>query len=134
MKSVLFAILALIGSVSPATLDDAALTVDEVVERHHELDGQAIRVRGWLTLCQPLSCSLSSSPQRGDGFSLSIGGSDSFDRAVAGLIGRKIVVDAKLDAKCLHIQVDAELPSDVLLCLDRAPVLTSPRLVGNAEE
>ena len=133
MKTATFLLALAVGSgAATAAADPPALTIEEVVARHDELDGQGIRVRGWLTACEPLSCRISAGPNRQDRPHLSIGGSETFDAAVENLIGRQIVLDATLDPKCLHIQVDDPPPEGkAFICTDRAPVLANPALVAS---
>ena len=106
---------------------DKVLSVVEVVERHHELDGQAIRVRGYLSLCERMSCWLTPRRSKNSEPYLSIGSSQSFDSSIQNLIGQEIVVEATLDADCLHIQVDPPRPDGTMIvCTDRASVLEDP--------
>jgi hypothetical protein len=115
--------------------------VKEVIERHDELDGRRILVRGWLSYCLPLNCVLYASNDL-DSDTLSIGSSRSFDKVAKRLSGKKIEILAKLDADCsYHV---ADRPDDKAspnedgvsedghyhsICLDRADVLSKPRLV-----
>jgi hypothetical protein len=102
------------------------MDVEEVIDQHHALSGKTVRVKGWLTVCQPLSCWISSRNNKRAPH-LSIGDSRSFDREVASLIGQKITLEAQLNPKCLHVRVDP--PNDrrsELGCLDRGDELANP--------
>jgi hypothetical protein len=104
----------------PALSGPVPLSIDQVLARHPELDGQRVRVRGWLSLCQSLSCWMTTTPDKNARPFLSIGSSSSFDRAVAKWVGREVVIDATLNDECLRPDI---------ICTDRADVLSDPVLV-----
>lgn len=105
------------------------LTVDEVIARHHALEGRTIEVRGWLSPCLRLSCRLMARPDDRETPYLSIGGSIAFDRRIAGRAGQRITIRARLDANCLHARADREAGGEVVICTDRAGELRNPVIV-----
>jgi len=108
----------------------APLSVEQVIARHHELDGRTIEVRGWLTYCHPRSCILSS--QQGDAGDshLSIASSSRFDRRATRMIGLRITVRATLNDNCLHGRGSSRAEEPVIVvCTDRASELRNPSLV-----
>lgn len=106
------------------------LSVEDVLARHHELDGRTIVVRGWLSPCQRLSCRLMARTQGTTSPYLSIGGSLAFDARIAGRTGQRITIRARLDARCMHARLDAVRENDdVVICTDRASELRDPTLV-----
>ena len=126
--AILFAVLAG-GCATVPTSEYPALTSAEIWERHHELDGQKIIVRGWLQYCKRLGCRITDSRSDRDP-GLSIGRSASFDRDVSGLIGRQVIVAGELDASCLHVSVHGPNPDgSMVVCADRASEIENPRLL-----
>ncbi len=109
------------------------LTVAEVWRQHGALDGQVIRVSGVVLKCERLSCSLRSDLGP-DSRGLSLGSSDSFDRAIQSRLGQPVVIEARLNARCLHARADHKSvehgsPGIIVVCSDRANELVDPRLV-----
>lgn len=131
----LLCLLLLTGCVT-AQSGTSALTVSDVWAKHHELDGKMIRVQGVVTRCYRLGCQLYQSA--GDQSKwLGIGTSDSFDEAVASYLGKRIIVEGRLRADCLHVMADPEEQThrpdgevNVIICTDRASMIMQPQLVG----
>ncbi len=109
------------------------LTVGDVWKQHGSLDGQVVRVSGVVNKCAGFSCALRENPSP-TARTLSLGSSDTFDRAIQSRLGRPVVVEGTLDARCLHARADRHSgdhdPSKVYICTDRAPELRNPRLVS----
>ena len=110
----------------------SALSVGVVWARHQQLDGQIIRVSGIVYRCHRLDCQLAEAPGR-RAKSLGIGSSPTFDRAIQPYLGHRIIVEARLKARCLHISADR--PSDrhgddIVVCTDRADELADPKIVA----
>ena len=127
-----FLSLMLLAGCATPTSGSSALTVSEVWARHHELDGKVIRVRGFVSGCRILGCALQESLGE-DTKWLGIGTSGKFDKAVAPLVGRQIVVKGRLDASCLHVYADPRFEQnreDIIICTDRASMIDEPRLIG----
>ena len=134
MKRLLPALL-LTGCVT-AQSSSSALSVADVWAKHHELDGQAIRVQGVVTNCYNLGCELYQSANDKSKW-LGIGTSDTFDDAVQPFLGRRIIVAGRLRADCLHVFADqdsqthrADGEPNVVICTDRASMIMRPELVG----
>lgn len=106
------------------------LSVEDVIGRHHQLDGRTIEVRGWLSNCQRLSYRLMAGIGGAGTPYLSIGGSRSFDARIHGRAGQRITIRARLDARCMHARADSSREGDeVVICTDRASELRNPVLV-----
>ena len=131
MKQLLLFFL-LSGSASAEPVGDA-LTVADVWQRHHELDGRIVRVSGVVTRCYRYGCNLLASMSENAKW-IGMGGTAEFDQTIQPLLGKQIVVEGRLDARCLHASADEKYPAnlDVVVCSDRASVLTDPKLVGVA--
>ena len=118
---------------SAAAAHDVPLSVGDVWARHHELDGQVLRIRGIVTNCQPLSCQLRESATAKARW-LSLGSSTRFDAAVKNELGREIVVEGRLDSTCLHLFADPPSNSrEIVVCADRFPTIVSPKLIEPAQ-
>ena len=103
------------------------LTIDEVIQKQNKLAQKRIEVRGWITECQTLSCGLfSSANETEDTDFISIGSSSKFDKNVAGMAGRLVIVRARLDPKCLPKSTESEI---ITVCTDRASTLNNPALI-----
>ena len=89
-------------------------TIEDVRRDPRRLDGQWVRLEGWMFRCSALDCVVSERP-RNQGFLLSFQGADTFDRWIQPLLPAHVVVVARLDAECL-----------VNVCIGRAPVLRDP--------
>ena len=106
------------------------LSIEDVIARHHELDGRTIEVRGWLSNCQRLSCRLMARTDGTGTAYLSIGGSRAFDARVRGRAGQRITIRARLDARCMHARADSQRDEpEIVICTDRASELRNPVLV-----
>jgi hypothetical protein len=83
----------------------------------HKFDGRTVRLSGWVNRCVPPSCAIAeqeASAPGGPGQSLSIAADARFDGIVGPIAPTPVEFDARLDARCITVQV----------CADRAPVLT----------
>ncbi|WP_152569415.1 MULTISPECIES: hypothetical protein [Sphingomonas] len=126
--------LALAASELPPPARPPAYSIREVWQNHVALDGQVIRVRGVVTDCRALSCSLRE--HRGPSArTLSLGNSERFDAEVQSTLGLPITVEGRLNAACLHAAADREFGahgrSEMLVCTDRADMVREPRMVSN---
>ena len=99
-----------------------ALSVSEVIQRQDELVGSRLLVRGRLSACRPLSCSLSGPDRNGRERFLSIGRSASFDSMSQRAAGEMVEVEARLTDICLP-SVD---PDIIVACTDRPGTLADP--------
>jgi hypothetical protein len=117
-----------------APLQGAALSVGDVWQKHHELEGRLVRVHGVITRCEPLGCMLRES--RDGSKWLGVGESENFDDHAARYLGKPIVVEGRLRSDCLHAYAD---PPEVtqphgefqgVICTDRSGMLLNPRLIG----
>jgi hypothetical protein len=77
-----------------------ALSVSDVIQRQDELVGSRLVVRGRLSACQPLSCSLSGQDRNGRERFLSIGRSASFDSMSHRAAGNMVEIEARLTDIC----------------------------------
>jgi hypothetical protein len=114
------------------------MTVGEVWQEHHRLEGQVVRVEGIITRCYDLSCPLKESVEDGAKW-LGIGTSDTFDAEVQSYLGRRIVVEGRLRGECLHTYADPKEQTHRadgefvgVICTDRSSMLLNPKLVGVA--
>lgn len=132
-------LLALLASAAPAELPapakPPAYSIREVWQHHAALDGQLLRVRGVVTKCRPLGCSLREHGGKG-ARSVAIGTSADFDRRIQSRLGELITVEGRFDPTCLHREADRDFPhrmasDEIVVCTDRASMLHSPRLVSN---
>ena len=107
---------------------DEVLTVPQVAEHIHYLDGKIVTVEGWLGKCAGYDCHIS--PSHDDMYtivvvdyhsekwsaamdrSLSIGGSEAFDQVAAPLQFSKVRIKARINDRCWS-----------LACTDRADIL-----------
>ena len=121
----------LVGASASARLP--GLTISEVWKQHVALDGQVIRVSGVVTRCQSLGCSLRENPSP-TARTLGLGSSPEFDREIQHWLGLPVVVEGRLDAKCLHSRADRLTGShrlaDIEICMDRASELRDPKIVS----
>lgn len=104
------------------------LTVQEVVENAHDLDGRVIVLSGWLQHSQPLSCGIFASAEEVEKdfpYYLSIASSRRFDRSAEGAAPRPIVLRARLWNRCISNPA-TEL---IAACGDRAGTLQPLNLV-----
>jgi len=94
------------------------LTVDQVVARHGELNGQVVEVQGLLPKCAGYDCALWTKSEPGEpywnGRRLGIAYSAHFDRFAASFVGRLVLLTARLDDRCLRGDI---------VCLDRSNTL-----------
>ncbi len=126
-----FALMAFSAIASLMAGERNVMSVEDVIARHDDFNGKLIQVQGWLTLCEPRSCWISSGPNKKSPY-LSIGSSATFDRMAAGRVGTIVVVKAILDTRCLHSRVDATGADDeMVICFDRAEELQNPKLILN---
>jgi hypothetical protein len=122
LKQLLVGFLVLLACAS-AQARRAPLSVLEVSRQSGVLNGKVIRVTGIVRNCQRLSCALLS-PVNEQHF-LSIGKSDSFDRAVQRVLGREIVIEATLNDRCVADFDHGVIP----ICVDRSNSLANPVLI-----
>ena len=133
---ILFALLASTAPAEvPAPAKPPAFSIREVWEHHAALDGKLIRVRGVVTNCRPLGCSLREHGSKGARH-VAIGTSADFDRRIQSRLGELVTVEGRFDATCLHGQADRDFPhgpasEQVVVCTDRASMLHKPELVSN---
>jgi len=137
------------ASVARAAPETPLLSISEINARHENLDQAAVRVRGWITACQPLGCSLDELPD-GKGAAISIGSSKEFDRSVLAHDGRIIVFDSPghssvnfTNGHLLFVEIEGVINSKcfdhsheryrrgrrIALCIDRTGQLLKPRLM-----
>jgi hypothetical protein len=92
-----------------------AVTVPEITSSIAQFDGKTVRMRGWLDVCQDLSCGLFASKeaaierQYGEHM-LSIGSTPEFDDEAVGRGPAEVVIVARMSADCRTKYV----------CMDRA--------------
>jgi hypothetical protein len=101
---------------APAEPKPVATTIAAIRANPKKLDGQVVRLTGWVNSCQPLSCGIEERPSAsagGAGARLSIGENKKFDDVIRPLLPTYVEFDARLNAACLTTQN----------CTDRAPVL-----------
>ncbi|WP_300975228.1 hypothetical protein [Sphingomonas sp. LHG3406-1] len=126
--------LALVAAELPAPAKPPAYSIREVWQYHQVLDGQVIRVRGIVTKCQDLGCSLREHGGM-DARTLAIGTSADFDRRIQSRLGAVVTVEARFDPTCLHDRADKQFghggSGEILVCTDRASMLIDPRIVSN---
>lgn len=117
----------------PVPAKPPAYSIREVWQHHGALGGKVIRVRGVVTSCRSLSCSLREHRDKG-ARTLSIGTSDTFDEKIQSRLGQLVTVEGRLDPTCLHASADREFghghSDEVVVCTDRAPELIEPRIVS----
>ena len=109
------------------------LSIDDVVARIDVLNGQTVRVEGFLKECGGYDCHLyknetdarragewmaaATRARRSPGYelpeSLGIGSDDHFDAKAAPFVGRYVVITGKVDNRCLY--------QGKRSCLDRSP-------------
>jgi hypothetical protein len=107
------------------------LEVDEVLKSIHVLDGETVKVRGYMASCAGYDCGLFASEQAHKDFwrvlesrnanqetpdFLSIGYNDEFDRKAGPLAGRYVVVTGRVNDECRDVRGQP-------LCTDRSPDL-----------
>ena len=112
----------------------APLTVREVVEQYEQLDGKIVRVVGVVYGCQMLGCSLLDAGHPRD-YSFGLGTAPGFDEQMRLHLRKRIIVEGRLDATCLHTG-ETKLPNGqigVIICTDRASVLKDPKLIEVAQ-
>lgn len=100
----------------PAEPKPVATTIAAIRANPKKLDGQIVRLHGYVTRCSASDCAVSERPATapgGLGDVLSIATDPKFDATVAPLVPTYVEFDARLSADCL-----------IAVCLDRAPVLT----------
>ena len=98
-------------------------TIAALLANPKKLDGQVVRLHGYMNSCQPLSCGIEERPAGapgGAGERLSIASDKRFDSTIAPLLPTYVDFDARFDASCLT----------TVVCNDRAPVLTIVQLRG----
>nr|WP_294849926.1 hypothetical protein [uncultured Sphingomonas sp.] len=126
--------LLLVVLASSASARMPGYTVTEVWKNHVALDGKVIRVSGVVGRCRGLDCTLLENHSK-EARRLGIGRSEDFDRTIQSRLGQIVVIEAKFDATCLHAAADMAFgdhgKSDTVICLDRAPVLSNPRIVSS---
>jgi hypothetical protein len=109
------------------------LSVAAVISQHEALDGQIVRVRGWLNeQCYYLSCGLSSSDNGDGGLGLSLGESRRFDIALkkSKALGHEIIVEGRVHRLCFDHSKDPDVSDgEIVVCTDRANQLSAPRLI-----
>jgi len=104
------------------------MTVREIVQNAHVLDGRVIVVSGWLEQCQPLSCGLYASAaevRKDSPYYLSIGSSRWFDAFARRAGPTNVVLRVRVHDRCISdpsIQV-------IAACADRAGSLEPLALV-----
>jgi hypothetical protein len=108
---------------APAEPKPIATTIAAVRADPRKLDGQVVRLSGWVNRCERLSCSIderSVTSPGGAGAHLSIASDDKFDSTLKPLLPTYVEFDARVSAACLTTQA----------CTDRAPELTVQQLRG----
>ena len=130
-----FAFLAPVAIASaPPEVKPISATIAAIRSNPRKYNGQVVRLTGWVNSCQRLSCGINERPAsdpKGAGDGLSIGDDAKFDQTIAPLLPTYVEFDARFDARCLiHSQ-----GNEIVVCTDRAPVLTvvSLRSVISAE-
>jgi hypothetical protein len=104
------------------------LTVREVVESAHALDGKEVVVTGWLEQCQRLSCGIFASAEEVEKdfpYYLSIGRSSWFDAFAQQSAPRRITFRARLRDTCISNPATQSIAG----CADRAGTLEPLALV-----
>lgn len=119
-----FAFLAPVAIASaPPEVKPISATIAAIRSNPRKYDGQVVRLTGWVNSCQRLSCGINERPAsdpKGAGDGLSIGDDAKFDQTIAPLLPTYVEFDARFDARCLiHSQ-----ENEIVVCTDRAPVLT----------
>jgi hypothetical protein len=108
------------------------LSVSDVIARHEELDGQKLRVRGWIGECGRLSCTLSAVPADA-AQTVSLGLSPDFDndpRFQDRSTIREVVAEATLARQCFNHAGEPRSPvPPPPPCTDRPDQLRSPKLL-----
>ena len=119
--------LAALGTGPAEAREPDVLSVADVVARHIELDGQIVRVRGWIRECHGRSCGIYET-RAGDWRAghLSLGGAPEFDRRVQGHGLVQVELEARVHAVCFNDPMPAGV---VEICADRVDQLADPRLV-----
>jgi len=110
------------------------LTVRQVVEHYAEFDGKIIRVEGVVYGCQMLGCSLLDVDHPRD-YGFGLGTAPGFDEQIRLHLHKKVIVEGRLDATCLHTG-ETKLPNGqfgLIICTDRASALKDPKLIEIAE-
>jgi hypothetical protein len=106
----------------PAEPRPVATTIAAIRANPKKLDGQVVRLHGYVTRCSALDCAVSERPANspgGLGDVLSIATNPKFDATIAPLVPTYVEFDARLDAACL-----------INVCMGRAPVLDVVTLRG----
>jgi hypothetical protein len=109
------------------------LSIADVIARHEQLDGQRVRVSGWLLdKCYRFGCSIRAS-READSPTLRIGESADFDEALIskGAQGHRILIEGRVKHDCFdHPKGDPRYdPKFITVCTDRGDQLADPKLI-----
>lgn len=121
-----FAFLLLAGCVNISS--ERTLSVREVVENARTLNGQEIKVAGWLESCQPLSCGIFGSAEEVDSdfpYYLGIGRSAWFDSVARQHAPGQIVLRARVRDVCISDPATGIIAA----CADRSGTLEPLALI-----
>jgi hypothetical protein len=114
----MIALLLMLAQIAPGPNEPkpVATTIAAIRANPKKLDGQIVRLRGYVNRCSAMNCVIAERPSNasgGIGDTLSIATNPKFDATIAPLVPTYVEFDARLSADCL-----------IAVCLDRAPVLT----------
>ena len=123
-------IAAVLGAAALAAATVPAMSVANVRNNLHALDGKTVVVHGWLDRCEKLSCGLFPSLAAAracdyGGVMLSVAASPVVDGRAAELALREVQIEGVLSDRCRAPTADGT----ITVCSDRAPDFTPTRLV-----
>ena len=101
----------------PAEPKAIATTIAALRANPKKYDGQVVRLHGYVSRCDRLSCSINEG-QGTTGANLSIAPNQKFDETLKPLLPTYVEFDARFDASC----------RTKVVCIDRAPELTVVQL------
>ena len=96
--------------------------VDEVVARLSQLDGQVVRIRGWISGCDGgLDCYIESRPEaeRARSHTITIDFVSEVEPWLSRLSGKQVILESRVTAACRTTHI----------CTDRAPDVVPIRVV-----
>ncbi len=111
-----------------ATMPDTkgAMTVTQLIDTGQSLQGQRVRVAGWLTQCGEQKCLLASARSVGpNDYAIGIG--KGLDEKLSPLVGKQIVLEGRFDGECIYYDDPTQLKP---ACAGRAQSLKEPKILS----
>ncbi len=124
MRPLIIASLLALSACATTAADVPEVSVAQITSNFAAYNGQIVDVRGWLDVCEPLSCHLFASRRESEerkpgNHWLSIASTREFDRLAVGKGPAEVVIRAKVDGTCRLPRNDGYM----IVCTDRAPEL-----------